>query len=244
MLRCRNPHIPVAGQVTHSDRLLAELRFHKTDNDSNNRGAELLALEVGDTIETGNIRWSISAIQDQGTYVAFTVAPQTQTGEGLRSFFFETVTSTPITTMVDPDYYITNSAVAPYYSVDSGPSLATDDALGVDLVYQQVKISPDWDIVSSAGSSGTGGGGGGGSPWSIGDTFPDNPNSGDTHYKTAGVVGGYIYYDDGTSSQWVQINSGVVGPEGPQGPQGEKGTVSTSSPSGGVDGDVWYQVNP
>ena len=90
----------------------------------------------------------------------------------------------------------------------------------------------------------SGGGGGGASPWSIGDTFPASPSPGDTHYKTAGVVGGYIYYDDGTSSQWVQINSGVVGPEGPQGPQGEKGTVSTDPPSGGADGDVWYQVDP
>jgi hypothetical protein len=35
---------------------------------------------------------------------------------------------------------------------------------------------------------------------------------------------------------------GPPGPTGPRGPSGPPGTISTSPPSGGLPGDVWYQV--
>lgn len=235
--------VPISGQISHSDRLRDSLRVHKTDADGGDRAAELAGMTVGDTIEAGGTRWAISAITDNGTWIDFSVAPQNQIADGLQPFTFETVTASPITVVADPDFYLGNTDVRPFYSVDGGARVLTDDAYNVDIQIQEVSVSPDWDVMAISGSGGSGGGGGG-SPWSIGDTFPTDPSPGDTHYKTAGVVGGYIYYDDDTSSQWVQINSGVVGPEGPQGPQGEKGTVSTDPPSGGVDGDVWYQVDP
>lgn len=55
--------------------------------------------------------------------------------------------------------------------------------------------------------------------------------------------------------QGIQGPEGPEGPTGPQGPQGIQGpvgsdgqsiqdvtTISTSAPSGGVDGDIWFQV--
>jgi hypothetical protein len=44
----------------------------------------------------------------------------------------------------------------------------------------------------------------------------------------------YIYYNDGNSTQWVSVTNGGTG--------GPATTISTSPPSGGTDGDVWYQV--
>ena len=61
--------------------------------------------------------------------------------------------------------------------------------------------SSDWVPLGSSGGSIT-----------IGDTFPTAnpaPQNGDLHYKTTGVVGLYVYYDDGDSLQWVQTNGGT-----------------------------------
>lgn len=42
----------------------------------------------------------------------------------------------------------------------------------------------------------------------------------------------YVYYDDGTSGQWVAASSGTAGPEGPAGPAGPAGPVGPSGPIG------------
>lgn len=51
----------------------------------------------------------------------------------------------------------------------------------------------------------------GGATVTIGDEFPDDAAvvNGDMHYKTTEVVGLYVYYDDGDSTQWVQTNGGT-----------------------------------
>jgi hypothetical protein len=155
--------------------------------------------------------------------------------------------------------------VATFLAAGTGVTLTYDDALN--------KLT----IAAS---------GGGGMAISIGDTPPGSPTAGALWWESdSGAL--YIYFDDGTSSQWIAV-SGPAGPQGPVGPQGPSDwnlltskpttypadphshpisdvtslqttldgklgvgavstyygakTISTSAPSGGADGDVWYQV--
>lgn len=64
---------------------------------------------------------------------------------------------------------------------------------------EPTSASSDWIALGGAGGSIT-----------IGDAFPTvpAPEDGDLHYKTSEVVGLYVYYDDGDSTQWVQTNGG------------------------------------
>jgi hypothetical protein len=44
----------------------------------------------------------------------------------------------------------------------------------------------------------------------VGDAFPPSPADGDLHYRTSGVAGLYVFFQDTDSSQWVQANGGVA----------------------------------
>jgi len=89
-------------------------------------------------------------------------------------------------------------------------------------------------------------GGGGGASITISDTPPGSPVAGSLWWESdSGAL--FIYFNDGTSSQWV--SAGVTGPQGAAGPTDwnlitnkPTWTTSTLAPSGGIDGDVWYQV--
>jgi hypothetical protein len=59
----------------------------------------------------------------------------------------------------------------------------------------------------------TGGGGGGGADIAVSSTPPGSPSDGDLWYDTnSGQT--FIYLNDGNSSQWVPLNSGLVGATG------------------------------
>jgi hypothetical protein len=78
--------------------------------------------------------------------------------------------------------------------------------------------------VKWAASSGGGGGGGG---FTISDTAPSAPAEGSAWFdSTTGYT--YIYYNDGNSSQWIQL-LGTPGPQGPAGPAGATGATGPSS---------------
>jgi hypothetical protein len=61
--------------------------------------------------------------------------------------------------------------------VDTGAD--PDNAYGVDIAFQRLSISPDWDVISLAGGGG-GGGGGGGEP------FPEVPDDGQAYGRVFG----------------------------------------------------------
>jgi hypothetical protein len=78
--------------------------------------------------------------------------------------------------------------------------------------------------VKWAASSGGGGGGGG---FTISDTAPSSPAEGSAWFdSTTGFT--YIYYNDGNSTQWVQL-LGTPGPQGPAGPAGATGATGPAS---------------
>jgi hypothetical protein len=182
-----NPGAPASGQVLHAHQAPGIIGVHKTDADAGDRGAELLALTAGDTIDALGVSWAIQSITDQGTYVDFGVAPATLgVPDGPTVFMFTTETATPITVLSDPDYWLADGRVAGLYSIDGGDWAATDDAYGIDIQIQEVSVSPDWDVMSRMGGSGGGGGGGDGGHETTFDTqAPSNPGFGDVWVNEA-----------------------------------------------------------
>ena len=148
-----NDTAPLSGQVTQADKLKNVIRISKTDSDGGNRAVELLAIDIGDMINAGGISWSVSSIVDSGTYVSYTIAPQTQIVDGLHSFEFETVESVPITVLADTDYWLTNQQpsgiIKGLYSIDGGDTVITDSAYGINITIQAIEQSTHWDIQSS-----------------------------------------------------------------------------------------------
>jgi hypothetical protein len=75
---------------------------------------------------------------------------------------------------------------------------------------------------------------GGGATVETGDIAPATPIKGDLWFRTdVGQL--YVWYEDGTSGQWVEANTspaGADGQEGPQGPKGERGDVGPVGPAG------------
>ena len=81
---------------------------------------------------------------------------------------------------------------------------------------------------------------------------PGSPSAGDMWWDSDdGRLG--VYYNDGNSSQWVNINNGPAGAQGAQGAQGRQGatgaqgsvgiaslTISTGAPSSPDAGDMWW----
>ena len=198
-----NLAVPIAGQIIHANNALQLLRVHKTDNAAGDRGAELLALTVGDIIETQGLRWSIQSITDAGTYVTFGIAPGIQAAaDALSNFLFETVAATPITRMEDVNWWATNGAgqVQGMYIEDGEYSAITpnNNAYGTDIHVVEATLSADWAIFGVPGGGGGGGGGDGG------DFTP-------TVFTGAGTTGyvpdslsetGKVMFDD---SSWVLV---------------------------------------
>lgn len=143
---------PLAGEIVHASKALDSLRVSKEDDDGTDRSTEVSAILPGDNIIGAGISWSVLAVADMGLWMDFTVAPASQGAPaGVQTFTFETVLSTPIQTIVDPDYYLNESQVSGWYKIDDGAPVETQAAYGVDILIQQVAISPDWDLQAKTG---------------------------------------------------------------------------------------------
>lgn len=108
-----------------------------------------------------------------------------------------------------PDYYAANPSVTGYLKIGDGAEVASESAFGIDVQYQNLVASPDWDIaaITSGGAlGGDGGGGGSGSAVWYGDVAPVDAVVGDLWYRTSEPVAMYLLSDDGDSTQWVQTN--------------------------------------
>ena len=86
--------------------------------------------------------------------------------------------------------------------------------------------------------------GGGSGSYTISATAPESPEAGDVWFDSTDGKS-YIYYDDGDTTQWLEIGSrqpGPTGATGSTGPQGDPGRFFTSdtAPENPVDGDVWF----
>ncbi len=148
-----NVILPTAGEITHSNKDLDHLNIHKTDDNGGDRGTELEALTIGDVIVTGNMRWTIQQIDDNGNYMTFQVSPATQISDGVKTFTFETVTATPIETGVEIDANLGETQMRGLFIADgSYESITADDnQYGIDIMLQEIVASEDWEVVSIVG---------------------------------------------------------------------------------------------
>lgn len=84
----------------------------------------------------------------------------------------------------------------------------------------------DYDWVAQSG--------GGGASVTTADTAPSSPSDGDLWYDTT-TLRLYVYYNDGTSSQWVKAN--------PSGPSNPLVAVQETAPSSPSTGHMWFDPN-
>lgn len=155
-----NDSAPFTAQIIHANKALGLIRIHKSDDDLIDRGAQLLALQVGDIIDGVGQRWNIGSITDDGDYVTFGVDPAAQgSPDGVSAFQFETVTATPITYGFDFDYWFGDATGAGLYIADGiyDNIVPDDNAYGIDIEVQAATISPDWDVLARSEGGGSGG---------------------------------------------------------------------------------------
>lgn len=93
----------------------------------------------------------------------------------------------------------------------------------------QIALYSDISGAPSSGSSSTPGG----ASTTVSDTAPTSPSNGDFWYNSS-TLGLFIYYNDGSSSQWVQVSGGVS--------TGETVINSDSQPTGVDSGDFWLDT--
>jgi len=119
-------------------------------------------------------------------------------------------------------------------TVTSGTSYANSDVdthLNTSTASASEVLSwtgSDYDWVAQSG-------GGGGASVTTADTAPSSPSDGDLWYDTT-TLRLYVYYNDGSSSQWVKAN-----PSG-SGGSGASVAVQETAPSNPSSGDLWWDT--
>lgn len=161
---------PSSGQVTHASKERNVLRFHKTDDDSGDRSAELLALSPGDTITVGAQQWLVQSVVNSGSFVSVFVSPHTQLAPDVTyTFTFGSVTEQLLPIPSETGALASLPSVQGLYGATYAAAVTSDDdAYGIDLKVQAATLPQDWDIVASPGG---GGGGGGVGPHSHADQY-------------------------------------------------------------------------
>lgn len=143
---------PAAGYAHHSTNGKT-LVFHHTDNGSTDRETALEALRPGDTITIGTTVWQIAKTTDGTSTQTFEVLPRAQHGtKGVGSFVFKATDSATLEYVNYTNHYSSDSEVQGLLSTTGYSNVATDNnAYGVDVEFQEMSVSPDWDLISYSG---------------------------------------------------------------------------------------------
>ena len=96
--------------------------------------------------------------------------------------------------------------------------------------YTYASATNTWKTTASSG-------GGGGASVTSSDTAPTSPSDGDLWWNSAEAIM-YVYYDDGSSSQWVSTST-----PGPRGESGLNVTTSNTAPSSPTAGQFWWNTD-
>ena len=131
-----------------------------------------------------------------------------------QDFSWSSITGTPTTLA---GYGITDG----YVDADVDTHLNTSTATSNQVL--------SWDGTDYAWVAQSAGGGGGASV-SVSDTAPTSPSEGDLWFNSSNTKM-YVYFNDGTSSQWIQSNpSGATSPI----------TASDTAPTNPVENSMWF----
>jgi hypothetical protein len=129
------------------------MSIRKSDANGIDIGSSLLSLTIGDTIVGNGMTWTIqSAPTDSGTYVLFEVYPD-KLGEKdnvVASFDFNSTTDADITYSKQDGFWASGADYNGLFIANGSYSdiVANDNYYDVDLLIQNISLSPDWDIVS------------------------------------------------------------------------------------------------
>ena len=151
------------------------VRIDKTDLDTVNRSAELLGIISGSTIQfvetaapTNSRTYLVLATPvDQGSYIEYSVSLQSSAGiipNGNTSTMTADIPVSQSTEfgfetdkwLNDSPTWATITSFLEYDGVPQAPSINT--GYGIDVQFQELTQSPDWDLISISGGGGGGGG--------------------------------------------------------------------------------------
>ena len=140
---------------------------------------------------------------------------------------------------VDSSSYITNIGIS-----SAGSSIGNATTLNFIGAGNTFAVNGSTIDISIAGG---GGGGGGGANVNISTSTPSSPSSGDLWWDSDDG-GMNIYYDDGNTSQWVEVSTGPTGAQGDTGSAGAAGAQGAQGAQGtngniGVDGDSFFNYD-
>lgn len=154
-----NPTVPLAGQISHADKLQSVLSVSKTDSDAVDRSASLALTMPGDLIDMGPDSWTILGITDRGTYVDFQIAPDAQTDavDGTYSFDFVQYQASTMSYRQSTDYLLGRTDIRGLYTDTGGYNNITinDNAYGIDILTQPVEFSVNWEELAHSGGGGS-----------------------------------------------------------------------------------------
>ena len=149
-----NSNDPAAGYAHHHPNGKT-LKIHHTDNGATDRKAALEAMRTGDTITLGTTVWTIAKTTAGTSIHTFEVLPQVQHGtKGVGSFEFKAITSGTIDYITKSGHFSGDSEVQGLLSTTGYSNVATsNDAFGVDVEYQPMSVSADWNLLAYNGET-------------------------------------------------------------------------------------------
>ena len=150
-----NTRAPVPGEMVHANKASNELRVHTIDDDLADWSTTFADADIGDDwIAPGGQRWTIDAIQDNGTWFLFDVSPADQLpNQGVQAFNLMLHGPQPSDWSRIDDYWPSNppsnGTRKGLYETDDWQNPALDDhAYGIEIETTPITASPDWDFLA------------------------------------------------------------------------------------------------
>ncbi|MBP99012.1 hypothetical protein CMK18_23930 [Candidatus Poribacteria bacterium] len=144
-----------AANYSHHTLNGTTLKFNHTDNGSSDRETALEAMRTGDTITIGSTIWTIVKTTAGASVHTYEILPQYQHAtKGVGSFVFKAITSGTIQYITKSGHYSGDSEVQGLLSTTGFSNVSTsNDGFGVDIEYQPMSVSADWELLSFNGDS-------------------------------------------------------------------------------------------
>jgi hypothetical protein len=150
---------PTSGEIHHQTNQ-TEIRISRDDDTGTDRSSDLANMEAGDEITLGGITWTITEVLSRPSGgLNINVTPRSTETAGLYTVEFKYYLNATIPYATIANHYLGRPTRGLFSSTGSyGDVVENDNAYGVDVLFQQAVVSPDWDFLAS----GTGGGSGNG----------------------------------------------------------------------------------
>lgn len=142
----QNPGIGVVGKLRNG----SHIYFNAIDNASINQTTLLSTIGPGSTISAGGVTWEVTGSSVSGSVYDFEVVPASAylSKNTLYVFTLSTYSSFSMPIWSVPDFYLADPDVMGMIRKDDDAIVYDENAYSIDIQYQEVTLSPDWDIMS------------------------------------------------------------------------------------------------